>query len=346
MNKTKKILAATGVAVAVAVAVMAYFVWSAYSAKTVAMEGDDTEGVEGLETVTAAASSLSKVSGGKIYPCPASVRGVESNTAAIVAWRDEAAKLAARGDRPVKVTTPPQFKSDIVEAAKRIATMPGAANGKLVKPDFTFGPFRPYVAEGQMPAETKLAELTRQWDDVVTVVEMLVASGITELLDVQFKAAEAPKEEEDEGRGKKRRSVRKAVQAEEKNDADARQIAHSYVFSFTTRASGLVKAVNALTTGERFVVIDGLTFVREKDVIAEALGEGEAKAEAQQTGGGRRGRRRGRAAEEKQEENETAKNSIVTDPLLDAPIKAELTVTVYDFRSLESEKAEEKGEAK
>lgn len=83
-------------------------------------------------------------------------------------------------------------------------------------------------------------------------------------------------------------------------------------------------------------------------MIAEALGDGAKNEAAQASAGGRRGRRRGRAAEEKQDEDkEAAKGGIVTDPLLDAPLKVDLTVTVYDFRSLEEEKTEEKkGEAK
>lgn len=345
MNKTKMILAATGGAIGLAVLVMAYFVWSAYSAKVAALEGDDETGDEGLETVKAAAESLSSVSGGKIYPCPASVKAVESNTLAVVAWKEEAAKLAARGDRPVKVTTPPQFKSDMIEAAKRLAGLPGVANGKLVKPDFAFGPFKPYVAEGQMPAEAKLAELTRQWDDVVTVVEQLAASGIAELLDVQLKADAAQAKDAAADRKKARRPARGKAGADEEN-AD-KPVSHTYLFSFTTRAPGLVKAINALATGERFIVIDKMTFVREKDVIAEALGDGAKKDAAQASAGGRRGRRRGRAVEEKQEEKAEEKGGIVTDPLLDAPLKVDLTVTVYDFRSLEEEKTEEKkGEAK
>lgn len=345
MNKTKMILAATGGAIGLAVLVMAYFVWSAYAAKTAALEGNDEEGIEGLETVKAAAENLSSVAGGKVYPCPASVRAIESNTASVVAWKDEANKLAARGDRPVKVTTPAQFKSDMVEEAKRIASLAGSAGGKLVKPDFAFGPFKPYVAEGQMPAEAKLAELTRQWDDVVSVIDLLVASGVSELLDVQLKAnANVPVENAADGGKKARRPVRANAKAKE-TKADVAAVAHSYVFSFTTRAPGLVKAINALTTGERFIVIDSLTFVREKDVIAEALGDAGKKEEAQANAGGRRGRRRARLAEEEKEKDEP-KGGIVTDPLLDAPLKVDLTATVYDFGSLEEEKAEEKGEAK
>ena len=344
MNKTKMTLAATGGAIALAVLVMAYFAWSAYSAKTAAIEGDDEEGVDGFETVMAKAENLSGMSAGKVFPCPASVKAVVSNTAVIASWKEEALKLASRGDRPIKVTTPAQFKSDIVEEAKRLSALPGAASGKLVKPDFAFGPFKPYVAEGQMPAEAQLTRLTRQWDDVVTVVETLAANGIAELLDVQFKGAAEPEKKDDSAGRKKGRRPAKA--AASKTDDDAKVVSHSYVFTFATRAPGLVKSVNALTTSERFITIDNLTFTREKDAIAEALG-GDEMQKGAEASGGRRGRRGRRAVEKVEEADDKGKNGIITDPLLDAPLRVELTVTVFDFRSMEEDKTEEKkGETK
>ena len=346
MNKTKMTLAATGGAIALAVLVMAYFTWSAYSAKTAAIEGDDEEGVDGFETVMAKAENLSGMSAGKVFPCPASVKAVVSNMAVIASWKEEALKLASRGDRPIKVTTPAQFKSDIVEEAKRLSALPGVASGKLVKPDFAFGPFKPYVAEGQMPAEAQLTRLTRQWDDVVTVVETLAANGIAELLDVQFRGAAEPEKKDDSaGRKKGRRPAKAAAAAAETAD-DAKVVSHSYVFTFATRAPGLVKSVNALTTSERFITIDNLTFTREKDVIAEALG-GDEKQKGAEAAGGRRGRRGRRVVEKAEEKEDNGKNGIITDPLLDAPLRVELTVTVFDFRSMEEDKAEEKkGETK
>ena len=84
------------------------------------------------------------------------------------------------------------------------------------------------------------------------------------------------------------------------------------------------------------------------DVIAEAFGGDEKKAEAQASG--RRGRR-GRRGEADSRPLQTSgqetaspegKNRIVTDPVLDAPMTVTLTLTVHDFRSLE-EKPEEEG---
>lgn len=330
MNKTKMILAGTGGVIGLAVLVMAYLTWSAFSAKTAALEGDEDEGTDGLETVMDKAGSLSRLTQNHpVYPCQESLRAIASNQSAIVDWKTEATKLATRGDRVFQTTTPPAFKTFIVADAKRLAMLPGAVSGALVKPDFAFGPFREYIVEGKMPTEAQLPELQRRWDDVSTVVELLSQSGVAELTDVQFKGAEA-KPEETNAKGKKKATKGQAAAPA----ADGPQ-SYSYVFTFATKPAGFAKVLNALVVSERFISVDEFTFSRAKDALAEALG-GEEKKEAAAAAGGRRGRRRGAAVQEKKEEKKEVSSGIVTDPLLEEPIAVTLTAIVYDFRSLEA----------
>ena len=332
MNKSKIILAATGGVIGVAVLVMAYLVWSAFAAKTAAIEGDDEN--EGLETVQDEADKLSRK---PVYPCAASVAAVASNESVVAAWKEEAFKLAARGDRPVKAITPAQFKTDMMDEAKRLLSLPGAVVGKIAKPDFTFGPFKEYIAEGKMPSEPKLPELQRQWEDLVMIIETLSAAGVSEVLDIQLRQvkAEAAEEQPTKGRKPPRRKTRGA---EEETSAGgySRQ---DYTVTFTAKPTALVKCVNAFETSERFFVVENFSFTREKDVIAEALGGGEKKEAAQQTAGRRRGRRAVQAVEQKEEEK--SKNGIITDPLGDAPIKVEFLMSTYDFRTLQEAPKEE-----
>jgi hypothetical protein len=334
MNKSKIILASVGGVIGVAVLAMAYFVWSGYSAKVAAIEGND-EGNDGLDSVVSSAQKLSRKA---VFPSAASVKAIESNTTQLVEWKNAALKLAAAGDRVYEKTTTAAFKAFIVEDAKRLASMKGGVNGVLVKSDFAFGPFKGYIAEGQMPTDSQLAELQRRWDDVATVTEILASAGISELVDVQYKVKEAPKEEETK---KSKKNVRRGNRRNA--DKDSAEVSgpasFSYVFSFTSRPAGIVKALNALRTGERFTVVEDFSFVRDRDVIAEALGGGDKKEAAS---GGRRGRRGRRAAvEEEKKEEESKSGGIITDPLLDSPCKVQMTVTVYDFRSLEEVKGEE-----
>ena len=331
MNKSKVILAATGGVIGVAVLVMAFFVWSAYSAKTAALEGDEEEGTEGLESVVQTAQKLSR---DKVYPCAASVKAVQSNETLLAAWKDEALKLASRGDRPVKRTTPAQFKADMVGEAQRLLALPGQVQGRIAKPEFAFGPFKEYIAEGKMPTEAKLAELQRQWDDIMLIVETLAQCGVAELVDIQFKAQPETAPNAKDSRKGARKTVKSAKAAKEEN----KPAIQGYVVTFTTRPLGFVKSLNAFETCERFVVVEGFSFLRDRDFLNEALGGGE-KNEASKSTSGRR-RRRGGPVEEKAEE-EKPKSSIVTDPLMDTPFKVELTLSTYDFRTLEEVVKEE-----
>lgn len=339
MNKTKMILAGTGGAIGLIVLVLGFLVWQAFSAKTAAIEGDDEEGTDGLETVESKAQTLSRK---PIYPCAASVTAIEQNQKQVDDWCREGLALAARGDRTFPKTTPAQFKTDIVADAKRLMALPGGAAGKLVKPDFAFGPFKDYIVEGKMPSEAELAELQRKWDDVATITEMLATNGVVELVDVQFKA-NAPEAAETQDKGGKRGKGDKRKNAPVAPASRVAPVAFSYVFTFSARPSAFVRTLNDLEQCERFIAVDGFSFVRPADVIAEALGGDEKKAEAQAAGGrrGRRGRR-GEAVQAavsetsgKDSASPKGKNGIITDPVQDAPMTVTMTVSVHDFRSLE-----------
>lgn len=348
MNKTKMILVGTGGAIGLVVLVFGFLVWQAFSAKTAAIEGDDEEGLDGLETVESRAQTLSRK---PVYPCAASVAAIEKNQSALGEWCKEGLTLAARGDRTYPKTTPPQFKTDIVADAKRLMALPGGVQGKLVKPDFAFGPFKDYIVEGKMPAEADLADLQRKWDDVATITETLAKNGVVELVDVGFAVAKAPEAAAEDKRGKRVKG-NKMKNAPVAPASRVAPVAHSYVFTFAARPPAFVRVLNELEACERFIAVDGFTFARPRDVIAEALGGDEKKAEAQVSGGrrGRRGRRGDVDAtsssrdQTRQDAASTGKNGVVTDPLLDAPLTVTLTVSVYDFRSLEDEtKSEEEG---
>lgn len=345
MNKTKMILAGTGGAIGLVVLVLAFLVWQAFSAKTAAIEGDDEEGTDGLETVEARAQSMSRKT---VYPCAASLSAIAANQKAVDDWCKEGLSLAARGDKVFTKTTPAQFKTDLVADARRLADLPGKAGGKLVKPDFAFGPFKDYIVEGKMPSETELGELQRKWDDVATVTELLSTNGIAELVDVQFAAAktvESADAKDKRGKGGKRD---KRMSPQVAPATLVSPVACSYVFSFSAKPAAFIRTLNALESCERFITVDDFSFVRPSDVIAESLGGEEKKASETQASGrrGRRGRRGGDAVAapvaEGGDGTEKAegRNRIVTDPLLDAPMTVTMTVTVHDFRSLE-EKPEE-----
>ena len=351
MNKTKMILAGIGGAAGLAVLVLAFLVWQAFSAKTAAIEGDDEEGIDGLETVEARAQGLSRK---PVYPCAKSVDAISANQAAIDDWCKEGLKLAARGDKVFEKTTAPKFKAFLVADAHRIAGLPGGVGGKLVKPDFAFGPFKDYIVEGKMPAETELGTLQRQWDDVATITEMLATNGVTELLDVGFAAVNRDESEGMRDEKKKGRGTRDEGRGKKKNSTSANSSliphpsSHSYVFTFAAKPAAFIQTLNELEASERFITVDSFTFARPVDVIAAALGGDDKKSAEAQTSA-RRGRRGRRGAEQSApvagdgDGTGAVKNGLVTDPMKDDPLTVTMTVTVHDFRSLEEEKSEEEG---
>ena len=326
MSKNRATLAVIGGVIAIAVLVAAFLTWQAYSAKVAARDGDEEEGTDGLETVVGRAQTLSRK---PIYPCAESVKALKTDAETLSDWRTEALRFAARGDRPIEKTTTAAFKTFIVSDAKRIAALKGAVNGSLVKPDFAFGPFRDYIAEGKMPPEAQLTEIQRRWDDVATIAETLAACGVDELTDVAFRDDAAAKEAAEKENAPKNRRARGGQKAAKK-ESSVRPSAYGYTFAFQARPAALVKVVNALTTCERFVVVDSLTFDRTRDVFAEALGGGDDAAAAFALAAGA---------------ESAAKEGIVTDPAADAPFAARMSVTVYDFRTLEPE-AETKDDEK
>ena len=345
MNKTKMILAGIGGAAGLVVLVLAFLVWQAFSAKTAAIEGDDEEGIDGLETAEARAQGLSRK---PVYPCAKSVDAIAANQAAIDDWCKEGLSLAVRGDKVFEKTTAPKFKAFLVADAHRIAGLPGGVGGKLVKPDFAFGPFKDYIVEGKMPAETELGTLQRQWDDVATIAEMLATNGVTELVDVQFKAvatAESAAAKDKRGKGDKRDKRKGSAQSNNRT-IEQSIVSHSYIFTFAAKPAAFIQTLNELEASERFITVDTFTFTRPVDVIAAALG-GDDKKSAEAQSSGRRGRRGRRGAEQSAPVAEdgdgtgAAKNGLVTDPLKDDPLTVTMTVTVHDFRSLEEEKSEE-----
>lgn len=323
MNKTKMILAVTGGTIGVAVLGAAFFAWSAYSAKTEAIDGG--EETAGLEAEISQAQSLARK---PVFPGASSVSALEANRSQLAEWHAEAFALAAHGDRSFEPTTPAAFKAFLIEDAKRLAALPGAVAGALVKPDFAFGPFREYIAEGRMPDVAQLPTLQRMWDDVSVLAATLASCGVSELQDIQRQErAEAQPKETANRRGAKNR--RAAAEPEVIKPA-----ANTYLVTFLARPAACVKAVNALATGERFTVVEGFSFGRAGDVIAEALGEGKKKG-AERTSSRRR--RRMSAAEEeaarKAEEEAAARGCTITSPATDAPLTVTMTVTVYDFHS-------------
>lgn len=347
MNRTKTILAAVGGFTLVAVAAAGYYAWSAQSAKTAAFEGND-DGVVGLDAVRERAERLSRK---PVYPDAESVLALTGQRDEMSAWKDEARAFVARGDRRIQPTTDAKFKDFIVGDARRLQSLPAGQDQKTLDPTFDFGPFKPYISEGKMPEQATLGELQRKWDDVATLIETLSGCGVARITSVDVKAAEKKPEEEEATSKKKGKKQQKKTASKLPDTSASQPVSYTYVIACQTRPDGLVKALNALATSERFMTVGDFTLRRGRDAIAEALGA-EKKDESAPTTGRRR--RRGAAAAEAAEQAEkTAEKpaeealfTVVTDPVAEDPLDVVLTVTVSDFRTAEAAQEGEGEETK
>lgn len=330
MNKTKTILAVAGGVIGVAVLVMAYFTWDAFSRKSAAFEGDDEN--EGLETYV---SRVATLLGKKPSPNLGNKTRLEANKKAVEEWKSALWRYAGGGDwcAPGDVT-PALFKESIVQEARRLANLPGKADGKLMKPDFAFGPFKDYLAD-KMPAKDEMPRLQRQWYDITSLFQLLATNGVAQITNLQVLDRSAEKAEE--AKKLSRQSARKRKQAEEA--ARRQPSVETYKVAFQAEPAAFVSVIRQLSSQERFTVVDGFTFAHVRDAIAEALG-GAEKTETQQAAGPRRRRgRRGAAADEAQQANEPEKkNTAAFNPETDSLLQVELTVSVCDFRTLEDDK--------
>ena len=331
MNKTRIILASTGGVIAVGVLVAAFFLWSAFSKKTAAFEGDEEN--DGLETVVGQVASLMNK---KPYPDKANEKKLQANRQTFEDWYQGVRSVAAEGDWLADGDcSPAQFKEMIGRDAKALSNPEKKNPAAIVATDFTFGPFKDYLAD-KMPSRDGLARLQRQWYDITSIIQLLSTNGVIRLTDLQVVEVKAPAAADSKSKSK----AKAKVESEEREPS-----IETYKLAFQAKPAALVGVIRTLSFQKRFTVVESFGFSRERDAIAEAFGVGEKK-EAAASAGGRSRRRRSASNEDasKAEEKKSSLGGTVFDPETDSVLNVELTVSVYDFRTLEE--SDEKGASK
>ena len=328
ISKNQIVMLSIGGVSLVVSAVLGYLAFDAYSTKSEAAESSESN-----------AAAVRSLLGAAISPDPASVAAVNKNRDALAGWTEAAVSTVAAGDRVIDAdVNEAAFKQKLVDEARALSELPGGVGGKIVKPDFSFG-FPDLVTGDKLPEKEKLPQLQRQWGDVSTIVKILSDCGVVEVVRVEPGAA--PKQQAQasaEPKDAKKSKKRKKKGAEEEKPAYTEE---KYVVEFRTRPAALVKAVNALATCERFIVVEALDFSREGDAIGKALGEGDKRgAGAEQQSSRPRRRRRGAAEAEfgadaaEQEGAANADNKgIVNDPAKEDPFLVRASIATYDFGS-------------
>ena len=324
LSKNQIVMLSIGGVALVASLAIGYLAFSAYSAKS--------EASENAERDSAAVRSLL---GAAISPDTSSVAAVNKNRDSLAGWTEAAISTASAGDRALATdVNEAAFKQKLVDEARALSELPGGVDGKIVKPDFSFG-FPDFVTGDKLPEKEKLPQLQRQWADIRTLVETLQACGIVELVRIEPTLVKQPAVAEQQPKETKRRNRRRKADEE----AKPAYTEEKYAIDFRAKPAALVKVVNALATSQRFIVVESLDFARESDMIGKALGEGDKKGAAEQQTVRQRRRRRGAEQPEfgadaaaPDAAAETDKG-IVNDPDKEDPFLVKAVVLTYDFGS-------------
>lgn len=334
MSKTKITLAAIGGVSALAVLGAVVFAFIAFDSKSTCEE-------ELQETIDEARKYVRQ----EIPPCAESKSAIDESCEQVKTWREEAFKLAARGDKPISPMSVAQFKEFMIGESHRIGALPQNSTNKIVDASFEFGPFKPYISDGKMPEEAELSTLQREFDDTVLILETLAATGVKRVksfdLDDRGAAPKAEVQEATSGRARGRKGKAQPKKAKEEPET-FKPSTHTYRVICLTTPAAFVKALNQFATMERYVVVDNFTLSLERDAIAVALGGADAKKE--EAGSSRSRRRRAAIVEEEKSaeegEAEAPKLTPVTDPATDAVFEAVLTISVHDFKTLEANESQ------
>lgn len=321
MSKNQIVMVAIGGVTLVAAGVLGYLAFDAFSSKAEAVEAGD-----------GAKESVRRLLRADVSPDKESELAYKKNADTLAGWTEAALATAAAGDRAVSNDiNPAAFKQKLVDEARALSELEGGVDGKIVKPGFNFG-LPDFVTGDKLPEQEMLPKYQRLWGDIRLVFEMLQECGVAEIVRIEpagvvSAAAQAQQEEKPKakkGKGKKDAEAEKPVYTVEQ-----------YAVDFRAKPAALVKAVNALATAPRFIVVDSMSFAREGDMIAAALGEGEKAQGAQPQAAGGRRRRRGAAVEEteKPAEESEDKKGLVNDPAKESPFLVKITLSTYDFGS-------------
>ena len=325
ISKNQIVMLSIGGVSLVVSAVLGYLAFDAYSAKSEA--GESSGGT---------AAAVRSLLGAAISPDPASVAAVNKNRDALAGWTEAAVSTVAAGDRVIDAdVNEAAFKQKLVDEARTLSNLPGGADGKIMKDVSALG-FPDFVVGDKLPEKDQLPRLQRLWGDVCTFVKTLSDCGVIEVVRIEPGIAKQPQAAA-EPKDAKKSKKRKKKGAEEEKPAYTEE---KYVVEFRTRPAALVKAVNALATCERFIVVEALDFSREGDTIGKALGEGDKRgAGAEQQSSRPRRRRRGAAEAEfgadaaEQEGAANADKGIVNDPAKEDPFLVRASIATYDFGS-------------
>lgn len=329
MKKSVIIMASAGGAALLAVAIIGYLTFAAFS-----------EQGETRDAIDAALGNVQRINSRPIAPIADSVLALENNAAEIEKWYKEALQLVSVGDHAVdKTLTPSSFKEKLVDEAAILAKEPGNVLGSIVKEGYAFG-FDRFITGSDLPEEEKLAEYDRQWSDIKVIVKALSNAGGSEFVSIEMKTipeilqaigvdvgAEAKNNKKDDrknARSNQRGNNKKKAEAEKPQESYSLQ---GYRIVYRARPQAQVKFLNELASSQqRFVTTFNLSFTHEDDPIAKVLAP--AKSPSESTGTKKSRKSRKRSAEPEETAADAGAPKAPTGMVIDTDNGGELVITL------------------
>lgn len=341
MKKTLILMASIGGVALLAVAIVGYLAFAAYS------EQEETR-----ESIDSALANVQRINSRPIAPIMDSVAAIEENTATLEKWYGEALQLVSVGDLENDASlTPSSFKEKLVDEAAALSKEPGGVLGAIVKEGYAFG-FDRFITGSDLPEAEKIAEYNRQWEDIKILVKALSNAGGSEMVSIEvksipeiLKAIGADVEEPKTAKKDDRKGARPNQRGNNKKKAEAEKPAESYSMQgyhivYRARPQAQVKFLNELASCKRFVTTFYLTFAHEADPIASVLAPDKKSADSSSSKKRGRGRKRAEAEEAPEESAAKAPSGIVIDTVNGGELVVTLDLATIDFKTKAEAKAE------
>lgn len=208
---------------------------------------------------------------------------------------------------------------------ERFKKLPEGSSRKIIKEDFAFGKFGDYI-KGKVPSKDEAQVLSRQWNDVSILTDILVDAGATELTEVKVIT---PKKEEVANTNQRGRASRGRNAANTANADNAKYASEneSYEITFLARPAALVKFLNLVSSSKRFFAVDSLKFEQAGDPLLQAIG---AESKDESTRKNRKNK--------KDDEDSSLSKVCVTDPATTEPFTVTLKISAMIFTEKEEAK--------
>lgn len=300
------------------------------------------------------------------YPSKAN-REIRAQDEVAYAAVSEAAKaLLAKSLTYPQDESPSQFVTRVADTihaleerknTMRASVIESVAKGTSAKDavplDYSFGR---YVVQGELPKETDVPRLAKQFAVIEHVCDVLLQAGALDITQVTREmfdvSTEAPKKEETKRNRRTSRNAKKeqavvattGVVVPEVLQADG-VTAEAFSITFRANYAALAKAMNALNTDDLFIVVTDLAFSNSLDLRTRAADMVKRRQSARTSAARRaRGRNNEEAAAPEPEgalfENAKPEERLLTDPENANPLDITLKFEVYSVPPAEEPEAE------